>query len=83
MATCTVNKVIRMVETEVVEGVVLTMTQEEAETLRLLLHHVGGDPYKTRRGHVDAIRKSLDKAGVKLIQAEAFVMSGSVHFPEL
>lgn len=46
-------------------GVALTLTVEEAQFLRDILHcGVGGDPVNSRRRHSDAINDALEFAGV-------------------
>lgn len=46
------------------EGVILELTNEEAQFLRDLMCHVGGTPSGSRRKHADVIGKALDLAGV-------------------
>jgi len=47
------------------DGVTLTLTDEEARTLREIFYKVGGSPFRSRRGHVDAINSALSEAGVE------------------
>lgn len=42
----------------------LTLSQREAETLRELFQHIGGDPATTARKHTDAMDAALIEAGV-------------------
>lgn len=51
MATATVSKKI-IPAVEEITGVTLTLTKDEAETLRQVFHNVGGHPNKKRRNHV-------------------------------
>jgi hypothetical protein len=46
----------------------MTLTEEEAHTLWLVCHRVGGDP-AGRRGDIDAIRDALTEAGVTSVAA--------------
>ena len=43
----------------------LTLTQDEAETLSVVLAKVGGDPDRTGRGNTEAIFDALEAAGVR------------------
>jgi len=47
-----------------VEVVNLELSVAEAATLAIILHHVGGSPYKTTRCYADNIRQALCAAGV-------------------
>lgn len=47
------------------DRVALFLSEAEAETLYRVLGRVSGDARTTRRGHMDAIRKALGKAGVQ------------------
>lgn len=65
MAICQYRKVEVMVPVptpRTVETFVLTLTREEAETLRIVTTVVGGLA-KGRRGHMDAIGQALAAAG--------------------
>lgn len=69
--------------TEVIESVILTLTQEEAETLHAITYRVGGDPRTTRRKHVDSIRRALTETGIDrdtddIITGAAFSDRGSL-----
>jgi hypothetical protein len=44
---------------------VLTLDENEAETLKTVVSFVGGDPYGSRRRFIDNIRIELHKAGVQ------------------
>jgi len=52
------------VEERVPNGVNLTLTQEEAETLRYITRRISGDPIYGPRRHTDAIGKALTEAGI-------------------
>lgn len=67
MATATPNTrtETRTVEEEVTDGVVLTLTDAEAETLAEITWRTGGNPFHSRRGHVDNIGAALASAGVR------------------
>src|SRR5689334_7241520 len=52
------------VEERVPNGVNLTLTQEEAETLRYVTRRISGDPMFGPRKHTDAIGKALTAAGI-------------------
>jgi hypothetical protein len=41
------------------------MSQEEAEAFLIVAHKVGGNPFTTRRGQIDAIAEALRDAGIK------------------
>jgi hypothetical protein len=56
---------VRKTVTDVVpDGVTLTLTQAEAETLLMVHARIGGDPMVTRRLHTDGIGQALRNAGV-------------------
>jgi hypothetical protein len=50
--------------------VTLTLNQNEAETLRILLRKIGGNPKTTRRRFVDNISFALNNAGVGCVEAK-------------
>jgi hypothetical protein len=43
----------------------LTLTREEAETLRAVCHRIAGDPQLSRRKHMDSINSALRNAGIE------------------
>jgi len=47
-------------------GVSLELSMAEAETLRVILQHVGGDPKNSPRKYADRLRRALSAAGVVL-----------------
>lgn len=57
--------------------VTIEMSEAEAETLRILRQHVGGDILHSRRWHIDTLDKALDRAG---IQCNGDPCHGSVYF---
>ncbi len=64
------------------EVVVLTLTQEEADTLRTVLRFVGGCPHTSRRRHASAVAAALDKAGCVGSEADVGRPRGGVYFTE-
>jgi type II secretory pathway predicted ATPase ExeA len=48
----------------------LTLNQNEAETLLIILGKIGGTPTTTRRRFADAMRKALNTAGVGIVIAK-------------
>ena len=58
-------KAFTVINTEIIEGVVLELTMAEAEALLHVTRHIGGDPHTSARGRFDAIRAALRKAGVE------------------
>lgn len=69
MATATrnVTKVKKMVEVEEdgPETFTLTISREEAVTLRVILANVGGNPLLSRRKFSDAVDAALASAGIR------------------
>ena len=61
-------------------NVVLTLDQNEAETLLFITGKVGGSPETSRRRFVDEIRAALQKADVKAVQASCDEERKSVWF---
>lgn len=53
---------------EGVLGVTLELSQAEARTLRVILHHVGGCPATTARRYAQSMILALDEAGVRAPQ---------------
>lgn len=56
MADATITTVTRFVEED---GVRLNLTMEEAGILRVILHHIGGNPNETPRWAADSISQAL------------------------
>lgn len=54
----------RIITEEIDDGVVLTLTQNEADTLADVLRCIGGDPLTTRRGVTSKILRALEGAGI-------------------
>lgn len=65
MATATpkTKVVTKTVEVEEPDGIVLHLTDEEAQTLHYITRRIGGDP-RGPRGHADSIGLALYEAGV-------------------
>ncbi len=67
MAKCIVNTTIKEVPQPTVFTKVRTyhleLTEEEAQTLRLMMYRTGGS-MTGRRGHTDSIGAALDAAGI-------------------
>lgn len=51
-------------QTVTVETYVVTLSKDEAESLRFVCNNVAGCPEKSRRKHTDAINRALRLAGV-------------------
>lgn len=70
--------------TTVVPTYHLTLNQEEAESLLILLDAVAGDPYRSRRGHTSAINSSLRAkvlpSATRRTQQRLSTLEGSVRF---
>lgn len=77
-ATRTTRKVEKVVEVEEPDGVVLELTQEEADTLFAVLGRVGGAP-STRRGLSDHIFDALYEAGFRSKDSLSG-LSGTLYF---
>lgn len=60
--------------------VALTLNQDEAEALYLIMRYVGGDPERTRRRHADAIRDALDEVGVHRESGLSNDVEGVIYF---
>jgi hypothetical protein len=61
-------------------NVVLTLDQNEAETLLAITGRVGGTPENTRRRFVDNIRVALQTAGVQEVIARTLSSANSIWF---
>lgn len=46
------------------ETINLSLTLEEAQAVRDVIHHVGGDPETTRRGLIDDVKAALHRVDV-------------------
>lgn len=55
----------------------LILNTDEAETLQIILRNISGAADHTRRGHADAMRSSLDEAGVADIDEK---IDGDIRF---
>jgi hypothetical protein len=55
----------------------LTVSEEEAQTLRDILANVGGDPKKSQRKHANNISNALDDAG---LVRSSYNARGSINF---
>jgi hypothetical protein len=60
----TTREVPKVVEEDVV---VLTLSKDEAETLRMICYTTGGHEKKSRRKYIDSIGKALEAAGISLL----------------
>jgi len=61
-----VRKVERIVVDTIEDGVTLELSKDEAEALRFVFQHIGGNPDKGGRKHINAITRALDDAKVKV-----------------
>ncbi|WP_035800352.1 hypothetical protein [Kitasatospora mediocidica] len=69
------REVKKMVEVDVHEDVItMTLSREEAETLRFLFEKIGGSPTNSPRRHIDAMKIALSGAGA--IRSELAIQSG-------
>ncbi|MEU9404757.1 hypothetical protein AB0E08_03440 [Streptomyces sp. NPDC048281] len=59
----TVDQEVKRVEK--VQGITLTLTMEEAETLIAVGAKIGGDKVATPRAHIESVIAALRKAGVR------------------
>jgi len=64
-----------MAKATISSSVILTLTQDETETLLLVCRHVGGDPEGSRR-HIDKIMKALAEV---VTYNNADFRSGSIY----
>lgn len=58
----------------------LTLTQEEAETLRTICQRIGGSPEFTRRKHADSIKEALIDIGVDYVETDICPKSRAIYF---
>lgn len=72
------------VERKVTEEVTytLTLTHEEAETLRAVMANVAGSSEVSKRKHVDAIYDALYKTGAKFKTGKELGLSGTIRFAD-
>lgn len=79
----TTQVVVKAVEEEV-KLIDLTLTEEEATFLALIMSRIGGDPQGHRK-HQEAIQIALMDAGVNWsaepAQDMGFTLSGTLYFP--
>lgn len=68
-----------MAKADITVDFVLTLTEEEAYTLRDILAHIAGYP-GTRRDHAMSIADALDDAGLELDFDNMSDMDGSITF---
>jgi hypothetical protein len=61
------------------DEVTLTLNEEEARALAVLLSKVGGNPFISRRQHTDTISKALKTAGFSWEGSDGDIR-GSVYF---
>ena len=59
---------------------VLTLSEEEARTLRVILSAVGGVPDATPRKYSNAVNRALADAGVEPIEAKFSEGSENLYF---
>lgn len=78
-ATALKKTVKKTVEEQVDDGVILMLSKDEAETLRLIVCNIGGDRYESRRKHAEAIAEALRLAGV--YKLSAYSVNGVLQFP--
>lgn len=55
--------VVRVVKEEVIEGVSLGLTLEEAKTLLIIFSRIGGDPKLSLRKHTNSMYNALYEVG--------------------
>lgn len=65
---------------EVVESVKLTLSGEEAQTLRDILEHIGGCPDTSRRRFMDSIKRALSSERVYASCEEDIRESSAIYF---
>jgi hypothetical protein len=56
--------------------IVLTLTEQEAETLHTVTRKISGSVETSRRGHTDSIGKALRELGIKY----SYAGSGAIRF---
>lgn len=65
------------------EILTIEMSEIEAQTLRILCQHAGGDPHHSRRKHMDALDKALHLAGILCYEGPGDQRAdGSVYFKD-
>lgn len=60
--------------------VTVEMSEAEAQTLRIICGHIGGDPNNSRRKHIDALYRALSHAGI-LCDYDSYP-TGSIYFKD-
>jgi hypothetical protein len=81
-AEASVRKVERVVVEEVTDGVMLTLSNHEAEALAVVMRRIGGMASHSRRGFTDAIFHALVTAGVPF-ESDNDDLSGGLYFADL
>ena len=64
----------------VVDGVLIELTLEEAETLRVVVANIAGSTIYSRRKHTDDLLTKLQLAGI--LRNGEIVVAGSIHFKD-
>lgn len=67
----------------IIESVMMTLTSEEANTLRDILANIGGCPDSSRRKYAEAIAEALDGAGITGTQRRDLRNGSSIYFDDL
>ena len=65
--------------TKVPNEYILTLSEDEAQALKLVLDNVGGDPETTPRGRIDSIYESLSAAKVHCV---SWPIDGEINFKD-
>jgi hypothetical protein len=58
-----------------------TLTEEEARTLLTVCYRIGGDPHRSRRLHMDNIRKAFKDDLALLVDLQS-IERGEIYFKE-
>ena len=69
---------LKTTETVSRQVVKLTLSPEEADALRSVVKHVGGDPTLSPREHIDSIAMALSNAGVHGRDSNHLVERGEI-----
>jgi hypothetical protein len=69
---------------QIPDGVTLTLSHAEANTLAWLCYRTGGDPDKSARGYADSIAKALRSAGYRPFPSDypRMTTDSGIHFKE-
>jgi hypothetical protein len=59
----------------------LTLTEDEAQTLRDILYKIGGDARTSRRRHIEPITEALEDVGIHVTSLFADA-DGGIYFQE-